>query len=257
MGFFFFGGILLLIGIVVGLSNLKNLKRRHRILATPTCPIAQAPGNGAVEVKGRILPSEQGVVQAPFSGRHAVWVRITVQELRSAGRSRYWHTVLSEMDGRVFLVDDGSGEVARIHAQGANVMLEKQQVGTSGTFNDASAHLTQFLSARGLSTTGFFGFNKSMRYEEEVLAPGDNLYAIGPSRRDAGPPVNDGYRVAPGNQLALFAAPGEAGELILTNKTEEQLVSKLLWGFVSGAVMVGIGTLLGLVGLVVVATGGR
>lgn len=244
------GGIFLLIGIVVTFANVKNWQRRKRILGTPTSPIAQAPGNGPVEIKGRIVPSEQGLVQTPFSGRHAVWCRVTVQELRSSGRSSHWHTILTEADGRPFMVDDGSGQMARVLPAGANVILDKRNVASSGTFNDAASHLEAFLASRGLKSTSWLGFNKSMRYEEEVLAPNDPLYALGPSRREAGPPVHDGYRMVPGSQLVMFHGMGPDGELILTNKTEEQLTSKLLGGFVAGLVLLGIGVLLGMVGLV-------
>lgn len=241
------GGILFFIGVIVTLTNIKNFKRRQRIIATPTSPIAQAPGNQLVEIKGRIAPSEQGVLQAPFSGRHAVWCRVTVQELRSSGKSTYWHTILTEVDQRHFLVDDSSGQLARVLPQSANVMLDKQNVTSSGTFNDAAPHLIAFLQSRGKSSTSWLGFNKSMRYEEELLTPGDPVYALGPSRRDAGPPVHDGYRVVPGSQLVMFHGPEE---LILTNKTEAQLVSKLLTGFVVGLVMTGLGVLGGIAGAV-------
>ncbi len=243
------GGILFIVGIIVTLSNLKNFKRRQRIIATPTSPIAQAPGNGLVEIKGRIVPSEQGLVQTPFSGRHAVWVRVTVQELRSSGRNSYWHTVLTEVDGRPFMVDDGSGQMARVMANGANVVLDKQNVASSGTFNDASHHLEAFLASRGLKSTSWLGFNKSMRYEEEVLGPGDPLYALGPSRREPGPPVHDGYRMVPGTMLVMFHGTGPDGELLLTNKSEAELTSKLLTGFVIGCVLGGIGLLLGIGGV--------
>jgi hypothetical protein len=245
------GGILFVIGIIVTLTNLKNFKRRQRIIATPTSPIAQAPGNGLVEIKGRIQPSEQGLVQAPFSGRHAVWVRITVQELRSSGRNSYWHTILSEVDGRPFMVDDGSGQMARVMANGANVILDKHNIASSGTFNDAAHHLEGFLASRGLKSTSWLGFNKSMRYEEELLAPGDPLYALGPSRREAGPPTHDGYRMSPGSMLVMFAAQamGPEGELLLTNKSEAELTSKLLTGFVIGCVLGGLGLLLGVGGI--------
>ncbi len=246
------GGVLLLIGVIVTLSNLKNWKRRQRILNTPTSPIAQAPGNALVEVKGRIGPGEQGLVMAPFSGRQCVWVRVLVQELRSTGRSSYWATVCNETDGRPFYVDDGSGQMARIHPQNANIILDRQGIGSSGTFNDPPPHLQAFLASRGLSATTWLGFNKSMRYEEEVLAAHDPLYALGPSTRSAGPPVQDGYRNAPGTQLEMYVMPGPAGELILTNKTEEQLVSKLFWGFVIGLVMMGMGLLAGLLGVALV-----
>lgn len=244
------GGILFIVGLIVTLTNTKNFKRRQRILATPTSPIAQAPGSGLVEIKGRIQPSEQGLVQTPFSGRHAVWCRITVQELRSSGRNTYWHTILTEVDGRPFMVDDGSGQLARVMPVGANVILEKQNVASSGTFNDAAPHLEGFLQSRGLKSTSWLGFNKSMRYEEEVLGPGDPLYALGPSRREPGPPVHDGYRMAPGSQLVMFHGVGPEGELLLTNKSEAELTSKLLTGFVVGLVLGGLGVLLGAAGVI-------
>lgn len=249
-GLLIVGALVFIIGVIITLTNIKNWKRRQRIIATPTSPVAQAPGNGLVEIKGRVVASEQGIIQTPFSGRHAVWTRITVQELRSSGKNSYWHTLLTEADGRVFMVDDGSGQMARVMPVGANVMLDKQSVASSGTFNDAQPHLEAFLASRGLKSTSWLGLNKSMRYEEELIAPGHPVYALGPSRREAGPPVNDGYRMVPGSQLVMFAGPGPEGELILTNKTEEQLTSKLLGGFVAGLVMVGIGLLLGMGGIV-------
>jgi hypothetical protein len=242
---------LTVIGGLVALANRTNWRRRQRILTTPTCPVAHAPGNGLVEVKGRILPSEQGLVQTPFSGRHAVWCRVKVEERRSSGKNSYWHTLLTEADGRVFLVDDGSGQVARVEPTGATVMLDARNVASSGTFNDAAPHLEAFLASRGLKSTSWLGFNKSMRYSEEILSPGDPLFAIGPSRRDPGPPVSDGYRMVPSSQLVMVPGFGEQGELILTNKSEEQLVGSLGWGFVIGLVMAGVGVLLGFAGAVV------
>ncbi|MFO0735105.1 MAG: hypothetical protein U0270_04465 [Labilithrix sp.] len=250
-----FGGILFLIGVIVTLVNIKNFQRRQRIIATPTSPIAQAPGNGLVEIKGRIQPSEQGMLQTPFSGRYAVWCRITVQELRSSGRNTYWHTVLTEVDQRPFMVEDGSGQLARIIPNGANVILEAQNVASSGTFNDAAPHLDAFLQSRGLKSTSWLGFNKSMRYSEEVLGPNDPLYALGPSRRDAGPPVHDGYRMVPGSQLIMFHGMVPAEELILTNKSEDQLTSKLMTGFVVGLVMTALGFLMSAAGGIGAAVG--
>ena len=131
--------------------------------------------------------------------------------------------------------------MARVIPTGANVILDTQTVARSGTFNDASPHLEAFLASRGLKSTSFLGFNKAMRYEEQIMVPGDLLYAIGPSRREAGPPVSDGYRMVPGSQLVLFTGSGPPGELILTNKSEDELTSKLRTGFLAGAVMGALG----------------
>ena len=56
--------------------------------------------------------------------------------------------------------------------------------------------------------------------------------------------------MVPSSQLTLFRAPGDEGELLLTNKTEDQLTSRLLWPFVICAVLGTIGFILGIGGAV-------
>lgn len=248
MFFLLLAVVVLIIGIAAMASSRKDLRRRRRILDTPTSPIAEAPGSGLVEIKGRVLPGDQGLVRAPFSARSVVWFRVTVEELRNSGKSSTWVKVVSEVDGRTFYVDDGSGQTARVVPSGANVILDKQDVARSGTFRDAPPALEAFLQQRGVKSTSWFGLNKSMRYEEETLAPGDSLYALGRAKREPGPPVQtDGYRTTPTTRLLLESGIGEEEELILTNKTEEQLVSRLRTGFVTGVVVTAIGAVITLV----------
>jgi len=111
----FLGAGLVLVGTSLALSNLRNVARRKRILATATSPISQAMG-GPVEIEGNIVPSEKGLVEAPLSGRQAVWTRVTVEQYRSGsdGNPGGSSIVLSEVNSRPFFVDDNSGEVARI-----------------------------------------------------------------------------------------------------------------------------------------------
>jgi hypothetical protein len=198
---------------------------------------------GPVEIKGNIVPSEKGLVEAPLSGRQAVWTRVTVEQYRSGsdgnpGRSSI---VLNEVNGRPFFVDDNSGEVARIIPDDANVVLDQQSIGNSGQFHDPPPGFEEFLSMRGLSSKGFFGFNKTMSFYEELLTPGDALYARGPSRREQGRSDSEGSSTAPLGQLVMYAATGAAGELILTNKTEKQLASRLLRNFVIGITCTTVG----------------
>src|SRR5260370_17347070 len=122
----FLGIGLFFTGVVIVLSNLNNLARRKRILATPTSPVRQAMG-GLVEIKGHIAPSEEGLVVAPFSGREVVWARVTVERI-TGGTGTSSSVVLSKVDSRPFFVDDDSGEVARILPQGANVVVDKAVV---------------------------------------------------------------------------------------------------------------------------------
>jgi len=231
----FLGAGLVLVGMILVLSNLRNVARRKRILATATSPISQAMG-GPIEIKGNIVPSEKGLVEAPLSGRQAVWTRVTVEQYRSGsdGNPGGSSIVLNEVNGRPFFVDDNSGEVARIIPDGANVVLDQQSIGNSGQFHDPPPGFEEFLNMRGLSSKGFFGFNKTMSFYEELLAPGDAVYARGPSRREQGRPNREDSGTAPLSQLVMYVSTGAGGELILTNKTEKQLASRLLRNFVIG-----------------------
>src|SRR5690242_19189651 len=230
------GAVVVLMGMILVLSNLKNVARRKRILGTATSPISQAMC-GLVEIKGNIVPSEKGLVEAPLSGRQAVWTRVTVEQYRSGSNTSQDSSSigLNEVNGRPFFVDDNSGEVARIITDGANVVLDQQSIGNSGQFHDPPPGFEEFLNMRGLSSKGFFGFNKTMSFYEELLTPGDALYARGPSRREQGSrPDSEGSGTAPLGQLVMYAATGTGGELILTNKTEKQLASRLLRNFAIG-----------------------
>jgi hypothetical protein len=60
----FLGAALASIGVILALSNLRNVARRKRILATATSPISQAMA-GPVEIKGNIVPSEKGWSRHP------------------------------------------------------------------------------------------------------------------------------------------------------------------------------------------------
>jgi hypothetical protein len=110
------------------LSNLRNVVRRKRILATATSPISQATG-GPIEIKGNIVPSEKGLVEAPLSGRQAVWTRVTVEQYRSGSDSNPGGSsiVLNEVNGRPFFVDNNSGEVA--HYSGWRRRCSRSAVG--------------------------------------------------------------------------------------------------------------------------------
>ncbi len=184
-----------------------------------------------------------------------MWARVTVQQVHSTGGNNpttTWTTVLEEITSTPFFVDDNPGEMASILPQGANVILDKQSAAKSGDFHDASPGFEAFLQSHDLSSKNFFGFNKTLSCTEELLAPGDALYALGPSRREPGQPASGGSGMAAPSQLVMYAGPGAHGELILTNKAEKQLASRLTGQFVWGLVCMGAGVLLFAVGVLII-----
>lgn len=247
--------IALVVGVIVVASSAGNWRRRQRIVATPTTPIAHCAGDSVVEIKGKVIASEQGSFRTPFSGREAVFCRIAVQERRRRGKSSYWHTVIEEIDARDFYVEDGSGQQARIAPRGANTVLDKQSVASSGLFNDPPPQLVAFLSSRGISSETWLGMNKNMQYLEEVLAPGDSLYAIGPSHREAGPPAPDAYRNGPSSRLVMSGMDKGDLELLISNKSEEDLVRNLGMGMTIGFVLIGASVLVAVIGMVAAVVG--
>ncbi|MCL2778880.1 MAG: E3 ubiquitin ligase family protein [Polyangiaceae bacterium] len=240
--FTLFAVFFIFVGVIILAASLTNWRRRKRVLATLNSPIATAPGTGSVEIKGRIAPSDQGLLNAPFSDRQCVWYIAEVYENRGTKDEVSWVSILRESNRCAFLVDDGSGQLARILPKGANVIAGSQEVASSNRSNAAAPRIETFLVSRGLSNKK----RETLSYREAVLVPGEELYAIGPSRRDAGPPIVSGYRDAPSSELVLFANGKADGELILTTKSKRELVSFLGASVVVGSVLTGVGILFGI-----------
>jgi hypothetical protein len=248
--------ILVIAALVVGLFiiavSANNWRRRQRILSTPTTPIAECTGDSVVEIKGKVVASEQGSFKTPFSGRDAVFCRVTVQERRRNGNRSFWHTVVEEMETREFYVDDGSGQQARIDPRDANTLLDKESIASSGMFKDPPPQLVAFLDAHGVKSETWSGTNDSLQYLEEVIAPGDALYAIGPCHREAGPPQQEG---GPGSLLVMSGMPAGDLELLISNKAEEDLVKNMGSAMTIGFVLIGGSVVAALVTVVVAVVG--
>ena len=201
---------------------------RKCALAIPVLPIANAPSAGLVRIRGRVLPSEQGIGRAPLSGREVIWYQVELYEHMGSGTASFWQRVLRESVGCEFLVDDGSGQPARVRPGGATADFAQPLVAEcGGSFGflaqEDTAMLDAFLAARGLVGTGVLGFRRHLRCEEQVIVPGDVVCAMGQARWVAGQTAGIGYGAAPTSQLWLGSVEGPDGQLYLTDKTDEQM----------------------------------
>jgi hypothetical protein len=80
-----FAIITFMLGLLIVLRARRDLRRRRRVRDTPTSRIADIGAAGTVEISGTVVPSEEGALTAPFSGRPVVWYEARG---RPAGRRR-------------------------------------------------------------------------------------------------------------------------------------------------------------------------
>lgn len=209
--------------------------RRKLLVETPTSP-AGALAEGRVEVKGTAtLPPAGAMLSSPFTGTPCVHWRFTVEEERRRTETRFvdgkaqthttthWVQVARGEAPQPFGVRDVTG-VAVVDPRGADVPATKRSTLRSGTFRDPPPAVLAHLQGIGVSHEGLFGFNKTMRYTEHVLAEGTPLFVLGVARR--GP---DGR---------LLIGRGEGSPFLVSAQSEEALL--LNYGLLrGGGVVVG------------------
>jgi hypothetical protein len=185
----FWALVLMLVGLWIVLRRSAGGSRAGR---TRLCPIADAAAHGRVAIGGVVVEAEDGLVEAPFSGRPCVWYHATVEQYQATPFGLDWIPIASARAGRAFQLDDGSGERARV-VYSVDEDAAVHDVASSGSDVDA-APISAFLAAhRG--TSNELGevcepgdTSARRRFRERLLLPGDHVYAIGPCRRE--PSVN-------------------------------------------------------------------
>ncbi len=146
-------------------SKKMTIKRGLRKAAGRT--IAEFMDGEEGRVTGNVLLAGK-TLTAPLSMRTCAYYHIEVQEYQSSGKSGHWHTVIEEEETGHIILDDGTG-YALIDTSQMKAYLVEDVKYESGTFNDATPELESFLQSRQKKSTGFLGWNKSMRYREGIL----------------------------------------------------------------------------------------
>lgn len=195
-GFLFVGGAAL-VGLILGaawwFSKEQQIKRALRKLR-PT-PLGEVR-DGLVKVRGTVATLE--ALQAPLSGRACAYYEVIVEQRVSSGKSSSWRTIIREVEERDFLLEDGTGR-ARVEMVAVEAAVTKDGHWSSGTLNDATPELEEFLQRHGHASQGWV-FNKTLRYREGVLEPGEEVAVLGWAEREIDPEpgtAGAGYRDAP------------------------------------------------------------
>lgn len=168
--FFSLGGGLIIWGLL-------NYKWKRLIENIPTSNI-RSIAMGFVEIFGNVVPKDESLLKSPFTQNPCVYYKYKIEELRSSGKSTQWVTIKKGEENRLFYLQDGTGKVL-VNPIGAKIRLSRDTCYHSELGNDPPESVQQFIKSIKVDFEGFLGINKTMKYSEWYIAPGDSLYVIG------------------------------------------------------------------------------
>lgn len=210
----------------------KGRRMAGLIAKLETCPIGDA-SPGLVEVQGTIKPTGE-LLRSPMSGKDCVYFEFKVEEQRTRSSSSeghdntYWHTLVDDSQRAGFSVDDGTGSVSVAIAQ-ADLLLSEDKAGHSSVLQNPTPEFKDAMARYGKGTKGWV-FNRTLRYRETFLEPGDRLYVLG---------TFSGGRILKGAEGVLVVSDqGEAAVL-------SSFKSRALWSTVFALFFGGLALVLG------------
>lgn len=197
---------------------LRELKKSRRKT------ISQVRENEYAKVIGKAKHVDEPLI-APISGRPCVYYKVHVE--RKGDKS--WHTVVKETKSQDFFLESNT-ELAIVKAnfeveKNKRVYLEEDHKRNSGFMNDASHKLNEYLAQHNKSSTGFFGFNKTLRYKEGIIALNETVAVKGIAKWKALNEPVDGYSYS---RILTFEGSAEQ-KLLITDvpKAMEKVPRKL------------------------------
>ncbi|MCY1055078.1 GIDE domain-containing protein [Nannocystis sp. SCPEA4] len=187
----------------VGLSYVFSAEARTRraLKKRAVTPIRGLRDGEVVRVRGRVIAGER-VLEAPLSRRACVHYLATVDH--ETGRN-HWREVAREERHVDFVIDDGTARI-EVSMGLSRVAVVRDLHTRSGTFDDASEIEEAFLRRHGLQSTNFIGLNRTIRYEEGAIEPGEEVTAMGLVRTE----------VRHGQRVLVLDAPDD-GPLLLSD----------------------------------------
>ena len=147
-----------------------------QIRRAPLLTIEEIEAGSHGRIVGRIA-AIGNPLQAPLSGRECAYYKVVVEVWLGDIYSTYWK-ILEEEKSEDFVLQDPTGRIL-VDMSEARVLAAEDASYRSGRFHDAAPNLEAFLTRHGHKSTGFLGFNKSLRYRESILGYDEPIAAVG------------------------------------------------------------------------------
>jgi hypothetical protein len=187
---------------------------------------------GLVKVRGEIDAEEgEKLLRSPVWGVRCVYFKLVIEEQRTrqvttthgTGSNRwretrtekYWHTVLTDEQSVNCVLEDKTGTIF-VELEHAQMELDHTGEGQSGLLDDLPREAERRLNKMyDFSSKGWL-FNPTYRYTETSLPDGADVLVVGEAKK-----TRDGLVVR-----------GNKQPLMVTDKSEEELTSRLQWRWV-------------------------
>ena len=115
---------------------------------------------------------------SPLSKRECIGYHVLVEQKRQNDDTSSWETIIDKKVIEDFIISDNEMD-AIVRTNKLKSVIVKDNKQKSGFLNDASPQLEQFLNMHGIKSENIFGFNKTMRYKEGILEPGELISVFG------------------------------------------------------------------------------
>jgi len=184
-------------GITWFMQGFRELKSSRTIQNIPTSRIMTGAVGTNVEIKGKVLVPGDNVLRAPISGQTCAFFSIEIQRLvRSKDRS-YWKKVDQIYSSEEFYMEDGSGAMARVFIEGADIQLQGKVKTFQIRSNDLSAmpeglfatlrRNEDKLKVFKLKNSAWL-FSQEYRFIEWRFQSGESVYVLGFAESGTKPP---------------------------------------------------------------------
>ncbi len=196
-------GLIVIVGAFIfgGWYNSEHQRIQRELRGASKYKIGDFPDGTQGKVVGR-LALHQKELTAPLSGRSCTYFKVAVSEYRSNGDSGSYYEIITEEEGVDFALDDGTG-TAIVLVGSARTALTEDHETRSGTLDDPTAREQAYLDAHGQEGEGWL-FNKTLRYVEAVLEPGELVSVFGYGSKEPDPDAAPaGYRDAQPMRLRI------------------------------------------------------
>jgi hypothetical protein len=233
-----FSAIGLFFGVLAFFHGFKDLRIKRRMEDIPVSTLrAMAPGQ--VEVSGKAV--DWATMTAPLTGEPCVYYEFKIEQKVGSGKNSHWETLLSgKTYEEPFYIDDGTSCV-RVLPQGADIILDDDFHLETGIFNDVPPLIDAYMTSRGLSCLGFFGFEKTLRFYERRLHPGETVFILGTCQEEGSSPD---HPPSPNYMDKVYLGFRKGDFFILSDESRDKLESsfglKSFFGIFGGIALVGV-----------------